>query len=95
MAFASIFVPNFMVQAVVRAELALRERALALVEGTPPLCRVVAINEKAARAGIEVGMSKANAEKFVGLEIRPRSRAQEKPAHAALLGIGSPASPAV
>ena len=34
MAFASIFVPNFMVQAVVRSEPGLRDRALALVDGT-------------------------------------------------------------
>ncbi|HXJ18502.1 MAG TPA: DNA polymerase Y family protein [Candidatus Polarisedimenticolia bacterium] len=95
MAFASIFVPNFMVQAVVRAEPSLRERALALVEGTPPLYRVAAINEKAARAGIEVGMSKTNAEEFAGLEIRPRSRAQEKSAHAALLDIGWSVSPQI
>jgi protein ImuB len=95
MAFASIFVLNFMVQAVVRAEPALRERALALVEGTPPLCRVVAINEKAARAGIEVGMSKTNAEEFAGLEIRPRSPAQEKTAHAALLDTGWSVSPRI
>ncbi len=54
MAFASIFVPNFMLQAVVRAEPALRERALALIDGNPPLCSVVAINEKAAQAGIEL-----------------------------------------
>lgn len=95
MAFASIFVPNFMVQAVVRTEPALRERALALVEGTPPLCRVAAVNEKAARAGIEVAMSKTNAEEFAGVEIRPRSQAQEKSAHAALLDIGWSVSPRI
>jgi protein ImuB len=93
MAFASIFVPNFMLQAVVRAEPELSERALALVEGTPPLCRVAAISEKAARAGVEVGMAKTNAEEFAGLEIRPRSRPQEKSAHAALLDIGWSVSP--
>ena len=73
MAFASIFVPNFMVQAVVRAEPALRERALALVDGNPPLCNVVAVDEKAAQAGIECGMTKTNAAQFPGVEIRPRS----------------------
>jgi protein ImuB len=93
MAFASIFVPNFMVQAVVRAEPGLRERALALVEGTPPLCRVAAVNEKAARMGIEPGMAKISAEEFAGVEIRPRSQAQEKSAHAALLDIGWSVSP--
>jgi protein ImuB len=95
MAFASIFVPNFMVQAVVRTEPLLRERALALIEGNPPLCNVVAINEKAARAGIEIGMTKMNASQFTGVEIRPRSPAQEKIAHDVLLDIGWSVSPRI
>jgi protein ImuB len=93
MAFASIFVPNFMLQAVARAEPALRERALALVEGTPPLCSVIAISEKAAQMGMKVGMAKTDAAQFTGLETRPRSRSQEKTAHAALLDIGWSVSP--
>src|ERR1700685_2077814 len=88
MAFASIFVPNFMLQAVVRAEPSLRERAVALIDGNPPLCNVVAVNEKAARAGVESGMTKMNAAQFTGVEIRPRSPAQEKIAHGVLLDIG-------
>ena len=95
MAFASIFVPNFPLQAVARAEPGLRERALALVEGNPPLCNVVAINEKAARMGIGTGMTKTDAEQFAGAEIRPRSLAQEKAAHAALLDIGWSVSPRI
>jgi len=95
MAFASIFVPNFMVQAVMRAEPALRECALALVDGNPPLCKVVAFGEKAAHAGIECGMTKTNAAQFAGVEIRPRSRSQEKTARAALLDIGWSVSPRI
>jgi protein ImuB len=95
MAFASIFVANFRVQAVVRAEPELRDRALALVEGAPPLCHVVAVNEGAARMGVETGMTKANAEQFAGLEIRARSGALEKSAHAALLDAGWSVSPRI
>lgn len=95
MAFASIFVPNFMVQAVVRAEPALRERAIALIDGNPPLCNVVAVEEKAARAGIACGMTKTNTAQFPGVEIRPRSRPQEKTAHAALLDVGWSVSPQI
>jgi len=93
MAFASIFVPNFRVQAVVRAEPELRGRALALVEGAPPLCNVVAVNEPAARLGVEVGMTKTNAEQFAGLEIRARLAVFEKSAHAALRDAGWSVSP--
>lgn len=95
MAFASIFVPDFLLQAVVRGEPALRERALALIEGNPPLCSVVAVNEKAAQMGIEIGMTKTDAEQFAGAEIRPRSPAQEKVAHAVLLDIGWSVSPRI
>jgi len=95
MVVASIFVPNFTVQAVVRAEPALRERALALIDGNPPLCKVVAVNDKAARASIEIGMTKMNAAQFAGVEIRPRSVAQEKIAHDVLLDIGWSVSPRI
>lgn len=95
MAFASIFVPNFMLQAVVRADASLRDRALALIDGNPPSSCVVAVNERAARMGIELGMAKTNAAQFAGVEIRPRSRTQEKIAHAALLDTGWSVSPRI
>ncbi len=93
MAFASIFVPNFMVQAVERREAALRDRALALIEGAAPLWSVVAANEAAAKAGIALGMTKSQVEQFCGIEIRHRSQMQEKAAHAALLDLGWSVSP--
>ncbi len=95
MAFACLHIPDFLVQAVVRSEPALRGRALALVEGTPPLCRVVAASTAAMAAGIELGMAKAQAEQFRGVEIRRRSPEQEKNAHAALLDLGGSFSPHV
>jgi protein ImuB len=95
MRFASIFVPNFMLQAVIRTEPALRECAIALVDGNPPLCSVVAINEKAAQTGVELGMTKMNAAQFAGLQMRPRSQMQEKIAHAVLLDIGWSVSPRI
>ncbi len=95
MAFASIHVTNFLVQAVLRAEPALRHHALALVDGTPPLCSVVAANEAALQAGIDWGMTKSQAAQFCGVEIRHRSHSQEKAAHGALLDLGWSVSPRV
>jgi protein ImuB len=95
MAFASIYVPDFMVQSVVRAEPALRGRAVALIEGAPPLSSVVAANEAAWLAGIELGMNKLQATDFGAVEICPRSLALEKTAHAALLDLGWSVSPRV
>src|SRR5579871_1870802 len=95
MAFASIYVPNFWLQAMVRAEPALRGCALALVDGTPPLWNVVAANDAALHAGIKLEMAKAQAEQFAGVEIRPRSRTQEESAHTALLDLGWSISPRI
>ena len=111
MGFAAIYVPEFMVQAVVRAEVgtsagsttqvksgertesALRGRAIALIDGNPPLWNVVAANAQALAAGIVLGMTKANATQFAGVEIRARSVAAEKAAHAALRDVGWSVSP--
>ena len=94
MAFASIHIPNFMMQAVVRGETQLRDRAIALVDGTPPLVSVVAANEAAWRTGIQSGMTKLQAQ-LCGVEIRLRSRTQEKAVHAALLDLGWSISPRI
>jgi protein ImuB len=94
MAFAAIHVANFMVQAVLRAEVELREKAVALVDGTAPQIHVVAANNAAWHAGIQPGMAETQAQ-LCGVEIRRRSRAQEKAAHAALLDLGWSMSPRV
>ena len=94
MAFAAIHVANFMVQAVLRAEVELRDRPLALVDGTAPQIHVVAANDAAWHAGIQLGMAETQAQ-LCGVEIRRRSRAQEKAAHAALLDLGWSMSPRV
>jgi len=95
MSFAAIHIPDFIVQAVVRGEGALRERAVAIVEGTPPLWSVVAANRRAAQIGIELGMAKSQAAQFTGVEIRHRSPAQENSTHEALLDLGWSVSPRV
>ncbi len=95
MAFASIYVPHFPVQAVVRGECSLCDAAIALVDGTPPAWNVMAINEAARQAGIELGMTKSQAAQFLGVEIRRRSRAQEAAAHGTLLDLGWSISPRV
>ncbi len=95
MVFASIHVPNFMMQAVVSAEPELRGRAVALVDGVPPLCVVVALNDAARLTGIQLGMSESQAEEFSGVEIRRRSAARERALHAALLDVGWSVSPRI
>ena len=84
-----------MVQAVVRAEPGLRDCAIALLEGTAPLRKVVAANDAALRAGIELGMTESQAEDFCAVQVRLRSPALEKTAHAALMDLGWSVSPRV
>jgi protein ImuB len=95
MPFASIHIPDFLVQAVVRFELALRDRAVALVDGIPSQSKVVAANQAALRAGIQLGISKSLAANFEGVEIRHRSPGKETASHAALLDLGWSFSPRV
>jgi protein ImuB len=95
MPFACIFVPNFPVAAVFRAEPELRARAVAIFEGKPPLEKVFAVNDNAGRAGIAPGMTKAQAELCSELTLHPRSLLQESAAHAALLDCAQSFSPCV
>jgi len=95
MPFACIYVPNFPVAAALRAEPELQARAVAILEGKPPLEKTIAVNEKATRMGIAPGMTKAQAELCSELAVRPRSSLQESAAHAALLDCAQSFSPCV
>jgi len=105
--FACIHIPDFPVEAIVRVEPMLRARAVAVLEGKPPLTRVVALNEKARLLGMETGMTKLQAAVFAQAKVtqcgtkpgpailRQRSPEQEQAAHAALLDANHAFSPRV
>jgi protein ImuB len=97
MAFGCIYISDFMLQAVARAEPELRgdRVALALLSGKAPLWSVVAATAAAQRAGVQLGMTKAQVAEFCGVEMRHRSEAQEKATHAALLDVAWSISPRV
>jgi protein ImuB len=95
MAFACIYVPDFAVEAILRAEPELRSQALAVLAGKPPLVRVFAVNAKAGALGIEPGMTKSQAEVCPGLLMRQRCALQEDAAHATLLDCAQSFSPCV
>ncbi len=86
MPFAAIYVPDFPVEAIVRAEPSLRERAVVVTEGTPPLVKVIAVNENASEIGVEPGMTKLEAEELLaaafaehGSETRATQASQTQP----------------
>jgi protein ImuB len=93
--FCAIYVPDFAAAAVLRNQPELRGRPLAILQGTPPLLRVMGMNEAARQEGIEAGMTKIQAEALAGLALRRRSLAQEDAAHAAMLDCAYAFSPRV
>src|ERR1700688_265070 len=94
-AFACIFVPDFPLEALLRAEPELRSQSLAVLEGQAPLQKVFAVNENARRAGVSPGMSKLQIEACAEVVLRARSLPQESAAHAALIDCAQPFSPRV
>jgi protein ImuB len=94
MLFASIFVPDFSLQALFAKRPELQTEAIALVEGTPPIVKVVAVNHKAFKLGAETGLMKAQAE-AVGVRIIQRSVELEDAAHVVVLTCARSFSPQV
>jgi hypothetical protein len=95
MPFACIFVPDFPVAALLRAEPELRLQAVAVLDGKAPWQRVFACNEKARALGVEIGMTKLQLETCNHLALRSRTLGQENTAHAALLDCAQSFSPRV
>src|SRR5277367_376333 len=95
MPYACIFVRDFPVEALLRAEPELRSQALAVLEGKAPLQRVFAVNENARRAGVNPEMTRLQIESCAGLVWRARSLPQEAATHAAMLDCAQSFSPRV
>ncbi len=95
MPFACIFVPDFSVEALLRAEPELRSKAVAVLEGKPPLQIIVAVNQNARYAGISPGMTKLQVEGCASMGLRERSSLQEAATHQALLDCAQSFSPRV
>ena len=93
--FACVYIPDFPGEAIVRTEPLLRERAVAVLDGKPPVVRIIALNERARQMGMEVGMTKLQAGIFSDAVLRQRSCEQEKSAHCALLDVAFGFSPRV
>jgi protein ImuB len=66
--FACIYIPDFPVAAIVRAEPVLRECAVTVLDGKPPQTRVFALNDKARLLGMDIGMTKLQAAIFAASE---------------------------
>jgi len=65
MLFASVFIPDFLLQALFAAKPELQREAIALIDGKPPLLKVMAANEKARKVGVEIGLGAPRARELV------------------------------
>jgi len=92
--FACLHAPDFLVQSVVRLDAALRQQPVAILDGSPPLQKAVALNHRAREQGMYLGMTKPQAEVF-GAKLCQRNRTQEAAAAQALLDCALAFSPRV
>jgi protein ImuB len=99
MLFACIHIPDFPVQAALLAEheaqASLKDHAAAVLDGPESLLKVFASNDRARLAGIEIGMTKLQAEACPEVVLRKRVVEQEESAQAALLDCAYSFSPSV
>ncbi len=93
MLFGCIHVPDFPVQAAIRGKS--NAGAVALLDGPESLLKVVACNDLARRAGIDIGMTKLEAEVCPGVVLQKRAIEHEESAQEVLLNCGYSFSPRV
>lgn len=86
---------DFAAQAIVRSRPELRHHPLAVVSGTPPLEFVFGLNQRARSLGLDLGMTRIQAESFPGMAVLRRDRAQEEAAFAELAAHAHRFSPRV
>jgi protein ImuB len=100
MIFACIHIPAYVVQASIRCEpeprrLAWATRPVAVFAGPESLPRIVACNEPAKLAGIEVGITKVQAAQCPGIILRKRDSRKEQLGQEAILNCASAFSPRI
>jgi protein ImuB len=94
--FATIYLPNFYLQAALRHQLELRATPTALIEEQEKKPVIIQLNQAAESAGIRKGMTPSQAlARFLQVVIKARLRAQEKSMQEILLHYTFTLSPYV
>src|SRR5687767_10566966 len=92
--FAVIYIPDFFLQSVLRANPGMEKRPVVLIDDTQKKPQVLQLTATARRAGIVEGMSSTQAlARCMGVLVKSRSVAQESAATDALLQCGFSVSP--
>lgn len=93
--YACLYAKEFPAQSMLRLRPEIREKAVVVMEGEPPLQTVCAMNGKARRMGIERGMTRVEIETFDSVTILMRSIPEEASARTMLLECAGTFSPRV
>jgi protein ImuB len=93
--YACLYAKEFSAQAMLRLRPELREKAVVVLEGIPPLQSVCSLNGKARRLGVSRGMTKVEMETFDSIVVLQRSVAEEAAARAILIECAGTFSPRV
>lgn len=93
--YLCLHVRDFPAQALVRLRPELRERAVAVLDGTPPLETVFALNQRARNLGLESGMTRLQAESFGSATVLARGKQHEDSAFTLLLQCAERFSPRI
>jgi protein ImuB len=95
--FVCAYIPDFAVQAALLASGQHRydEVAAVVVNGPLNLLRIIGLNDLARQAGLQVGMTKLQAEVCGGVVIKQRAAEEEEAAQAALLACAGKTAPRV
>jgi len=98
MLFGCIYVPDFPVQAALRVDtgqISFQNDSVAVLDGPESLQKVYSCNDRARQAGVEIGMTKLQAEACCGIVLHKRNPAEEDLAQSALLQCAYGFSPRV
>ena len=94
--FATIYLPNFYLQAAIRHQPELRAKPVALIEEQEKKPIIIQLNEAAEQAGICKGMTPSQAlARYLQVTIKARGRTQEKSIQEILLHYAFTLSPFV
>lgn len=93
--YLCLHVHDFPVQAELRVHPELRGRAVAVLDGDPPLETVFSLNGHARRLGLALGMSRLQAESFGRISLCFRAKQQEDSAFRSLMRCAERFSPRV
>ena len=93
--YAVLHPPNFLAQAAAHERPELRKRPFALLDGDPPSETVFVANKLARSLGVEIGMSRLQAESFPNVISIPRNVELENTAHTILHTIACSFSPRI